>query len=68
MKTTNKEFWICIVFFALVAFGLYVGIHGTWCDYINDKMHGEECYWCNVYRYANMDNAAFQTRELKREK
>ena len=67
MRATTKEMFITVVFFAIVAFGLYAGGHGLYRDYIKDEMHGTECYWCNLYRFANMENAAFQTRELRRE-
>ena len=40
--------------------------HGCFMDLVVDEMHGNDCYWCNFYRYGSSDNAAFQTRELRR--
>jgi hypothetical protein len=67
MKWTAKEIVIDVIFSLIVAFVLWAAGHGIYCDYIRDEMHGTECYWCSLYRFANLDNAAFQTRELRRD-
>ena len=40
--------------------------HGCYRDSIADEMHGPECVMCNFYKWFHMDDAAFQTRELRR--
>ena len=67
MRATIKEMFITIVFCAIIGLCLYTTGHGLYSDYIKVGMHGTECYWCNLYRFANMENAAFQTRELRRD-
>ena len=67
MKMTAKEIIIDVAFGLIVVFVLWAAGHGLYCDYIKDELHTNDCYWCNLYRYANLENAAFQTRELRRD-
>lgn len=67
MMNKIKEILITIIFFLIVGICLWGTGHGIYCDYLKDEMHDNSCYWCNLYRYANIDNAAFQTRELRRQ-
>jgi len=62
----HKEEILAVVLVAAVSFCGCAVLHGCWQDYTKDEMHGTDCYWCNFYRYTHMDNAAFQTRELRR--
>lgn len=68
ISASTKEVLIALVFSIVVAFATWVAVHGIWCDYVNDKLHSRgSCYWCDFYRYIHLDDAAFQTRELRRE-
>lgn len=50
----------------VVGFLMVVFAHGCYRDSIVDEMHGPECWLCNAYRWSHMEDAAFQTRELRR--
>lgn len=57
---------IMIGVLAFVAFAAFVWGHGSYCDFVADQMHGRDCYWCNVYRFVHMSDAAFEMREYRR--
>ena len=61
-----KEIAICFAAILVFSWIAVVSVHGCYRDFVADEMHGDECYWCNAYRFGNIDNAAFQTRELRR--
>jgi len=63
---TAKEIAIMVAVLLFFSWLMVVFCHGCYRDFVVDKMHGSECYWCNAYRLGHMDNAAFQTRELRR--
>lgn len=62
--TTFKNIGVLIL--ATVFLWLLVcGLHGCYCDFVRDALH-DDCNMCETYRYAHADDAAFQIREMRR--
>lgn len=66
MKVRIVNLLIVAVVALVVVLAVSIWVHGTYCDFVRDEMHGEECWRCNVYKWGNMNDAAFAVREMRR--